>query len=472
MENLHRYIARIEMEASTPLMIGSGEASLVTDALVCKDQNNLPMIPGTSLAGLLRGFMPNSSFFGEAKGDRKNKNLEIKGSRLVVSSAVLKLNAHSVSEGLMEVPLAIQEKFNKLPVRQHVRITSKGAADTANHGLFDNEVIHKGLRFVFELELRFRKETTENTTEESQFWYQLLLNLYSKDFRLGQGTRKGYGELKVLNIHQQQFNLKNDLDAYLAIEPSLASIQGLNKITEAELKSKLDNKENNDDTSLDVYKLTLRPDSAFGFFMFSQGSGDNEADNKFKEEEVATYQNSTIEFKKTKMIPASSIKGAIAHRVCYHYNKLKKRYAGSPEASTTDNNEAVLALFGQKAQNNSGARGKVIINDYHFEENFQLVEKIFNHVAIDRFTGGGVDGALFSEKGLAINQTQTLPLEIFVEKSAYQNDQDIHTALNKTLEDLCSGLLPLGGMTTKGYGIFVGDCSLNSETIFDYQNNN
>lgn len=472
MENLHRYIARIEMEASTPLMIGSGEASLVTDALVSKDQNNLPMIPGTSITGILRSFMPNSSFFGEAKGDRKNKNLEIKGSRLVVSSAVLKLNAHSVSEGLMDVPPAIQEKFNKLPVRQHVRITAQGSADTANHGLFDNEVIHKGLRFVFELELRFSKEATESTEEESQFWYELLLNLYSKDFRLGQGTRKGYGELRVLNIHHHQFDLKKDLDAYLAVEPSLASVTGLKPITEAELRSKLDNKVDGDATNLDVYKLSLRPDSDFGLFIFGQGSGDNEADAKFKEEEVATYQNSTIEFKKTKMIPASSIKGAIAHRVCYHYNKLKKRYAGSAEASTTDNNEAVLALFGQKAQNNSGARGKVIINDYHFEENFPLVEKIFNHVAIDRFTGGGVDGALFSEKGLALNKTQTLPLEIFVEKTAYQNDPDIQTALKKTLEDLCSGLLPLGGMTTKGYGIFVGDYSLNTEKIFDYQNTN
>ena len=50
----HRYIARIVLEAQTPLFVGSGESSLLKDALVQRDIHGFPMIQGTSLAGVLR----------------------------------------------------------------------------------------------------------------------------------------------------------------------------------------------------------------------------------------------------------------------------------------------------------------------------------------------------------------------------------------------------------------------------------
>ncbi|MBK8390614.1 MAG: hypothetical protein IPL23_15590 [Saprospiraceae bacterium] len=45
----------------------------------------------------------------------------------------------------------IKAKFDNLPTRQHVRIDHKGVA--INGGLFDNEVVFKGTRFKFEIEL-------------------------------------------------------------------------------------------------------------------------------------------------------------------------------------------------------------------------------------------------------------------------------------------------------------------------------
>ena len=44
-----RYVSRIVLEAKTPFAIGSGEKDLLTDALVAKDVNGLPYLPGTSL---------------------------------------------------------------------------------------------------------------------------------------------------------------------------------------------------------------------------------------------------------------------------------------------------------------------------------------------------------------------------------------------------------------------------------------
>jgi hypothetical protein len=38
-------------------------------------------------------------------------------------------------------------------------------------------------------------------------------------------------------------------------------------------------------------------------------------------------------------------------------------------------------------------------------------------------------------------------------------------ALECALADICKGLLPLGGMTTKGHGMFTGTLSKNNSTI-------
>ena len=47
-------MARIVIEAKTPLNIGSGNKGIKSDSLVLRDINGLPFIPGTTIAGLLR----------------------------------------------------------------------------------------------------------------------------------------------------------------------------------------------------------------------------------------------------------------------------------------------------------------------------------------------------------------------------------------------------------------------------------
>ncbi|MBR3713032.1 MAG: CRISPR-associated protein, partial [Bacteroidales bacterium] len=42
----HRFLARMIIEAKTPLAVGSGDKDITTDALVATDVNGLPYIPG------------------------------------------------------------------------------------------------------------------------------------------------------------------------------------------------------------------------------------------------------------------------------------------------------------------------------------------------------------------------------------------------------------------------------------------
>ena len=179
----HRYIARFKLEADTPLFVGSGQASLLKDARVQKDSNGMPMINGTTLAGVLRHSLEKNDWidriFGFAEGDKGT------GSQLKVSSAYMILENGIVSEGLLDdgqIRNELYNRFENLPSRQHVRITHRGVA--ADKGLFDNEVVYKGVCFVFELELR-------GTKEDVDAWQFVVKQVKSPNFRLGSGTRNG-----------------------------------------------------------------------------------------------------------------------------------------------------------------------------------------------------------------------------------------------------------------------------------------
>lgn len=467
----HRYIARIVLEAETGLFVGSGEASLLKDALVQKDIHGLPMIQGTSLTGVLRHALEDNdpdknTIWKEIFGYQQSRTGL--GSRLKISSAYMLINQSEVAEGLIpEIPEEVLTKYTNLPSRQHVRINDRGVAE--NNGLFDNEIVYKGTRFIFELELK-------GTKDDNKHWDAILANLSSPLFRIGQGTRNGYGKLNIHSLEQRVYDLEqeNDFEDYLEFNPSFnLKNKGFEERKNSDVKS-----------SLIEYKLILQPDDSF--FIFSEGFGDNEVDNKPVTEEIAIYKNDTIGFEEQTLIPASSIKGALSHRTAFHYNKLTEKWADkllSPENKqlrdltvkcyTGTGNDAVFELFGGAAgdeKREDGQRGKVILNDFYYSDTEVENDKIFNHVAIDRFTGGAYNGALFSEK-VSYFKKDDISFEFTVYLD-YDKEDKIKEAFEETLKDVCKGLMPLGGMTTKGHGIFTGKVLKGTQTIFDYDSNN
>jgi CRISPR/Cas system CSM-associated protein Csm3 (group 7 of RAMP superfamily) len=445
-KHTHRFIARFKIEAETPLFVGSGESSLMTDALVQKDVNGFPMIQGTSLAGVLR-----HSFGINAEKLFGDKNSE--ASKLKVSGAYMLLENGKISEGIIDsFSVELKERFDHLPKRQHVRITEKGVAE--KHGLFDNEVVYKGTQFVFEIEVRGNEDDVEN-------WNKILELVQSPTFRLGSGTRNGYGKLKVIGAYIRNFDLRKEADfnEYLNFDPSFNNDLKFNKLTS----------EGNVYQDFTKFSLQLQPDS---FFIFSAGFGDDDADNKPIEEDVINYKDDgEIVFEKQTLIPATSIKGAIAHRVAFHFNKLQKAFVGNLEGNVPKvgiENHAVATLFGKAGkQVLDASAGNVFINDFYFK-NQEVINKVFNHVAIDRFTGGAMQGALFSEKVTNLLD-KNFSFEIYVKTSALSHNVKI--AFENTLIDICKGLLPLGGMTTKGHGIFTGSVTDGIEFSYTYPNN-
>jgi len=101
-------------------------------------------------------------------------------------------------------------------------------------------------------------------------------------------------------------------------------------------------------------------------------------------------------------------------------------------------------LFGNVHQ-----KGKLIFEDAEVQEPAQ--EKKMDHVAIDRFTGGGVDKLKYDDYPLAASPENPLDLKgaIWLRGDLEKSEQK---AFQSMLSDFKNGLINLGGLNSIGYG--------------------
>jgi len=424
---ISKYMAHITIEADTPLKVGSNASDFVQDAPVQKDWNSLPMILGTSIAGVLRKDFDKSKvddIFGKDNG-----------SKIIISNALLVNEKGKVCEELLLEKSPFLKLFDNLPIREHTAITHKGVAKGG--AKFDEEVVYKGTRFKFSIEL----------IEDDKKIFEDILDLLSNPtFRLGGGSTKGFGKFEVVEIKT------TDKECSSSLNTTLQDTYENKKIV---LKTHTN------------YTLKIKPDD---FFMFGSGFGDEDADATPVYERVIKYDDENkkayLDEKQQILIPASSIKGTLSHRTAFHYNKMMLE-KNENHTKVAEDNDAVRAIFGHKKETKDGKelgqKGKILISDCFKEK--EVKTKVFDHVAIDRFTGGAIDSALFNEKTI-YDHGEFYNIEILLENSVENSVKNIHKeAFEKALLDITTGMLPLGGMTTKGHGIFNGDLLRDGEQL-------
>lgn len=456
---IHRFLARFVIEAKTPLAVGSGEKDITTDALVATDVNGLPYIPGTAIAGVVRSMIGEESaktFFGYQV---PNKKKDGKGSEIIFTEAKILNSKGEVVDGLNIEAIdkdSLLKEYKELPIRQHARISEKGV--TVKGGKFDEQVVFAGTRFCFELEM------VSDGKNYSDF-ESVLSQINNKTFRIGSGTRCGFGEIEVVEMQRAKLDLSEpkELDLYLEKSSDLSKDWNGWQRDENIKKETLS-------SDWVEYKLSLQPED---FFLFGSGFGDSEVDmTPVKARKVVWNEKNEGELSKLMvLIPATSVKGALSHRVAFHWNKLNKYYAGNPEAKVGKDNFAVKTLFGSEGEKDGEGqlRGNVIFSDIIEKRNVE--DKILNHVAIDRFTGGAMDGALFSEKTTYVREKDK-PFEMTIlVKNEMLSKKDkknvtVGDALEVALQDICKGMLPLGGGVNRGNGIFSGTLKRGEEVIY------
>jgi CRISPR/Cas system CSM-associated protein Csm3 (group 7 of RAMP superfamily) len=461
-----RHIARITLELRTPLHLGSGKPGDFSDADLVYDANGLPAIPGSSIAGVLRSLAGKQSEHAKDVFGFQNGSHGSQGSRLTVSWACIHDSRNRPVEGIVDPERIDSDEILRLArepsLRDHVRMTDTGVADAKGHGKFDELSLHIGHRFTFEMELR---GTPADRDADARKLAGLIHLLYDPRFRLGGKTRRGFGAVEPVAVCRGSFDTADagDRARYLKHPVSLeAPSPTLEHVGKA----------GQDADPFAALDLTPR-----GFWMFGGGTDvktDGESDY-WKAADMAPVRDAVIEWPNNQakilencfMLPASSIKGALAHRTAFHYNCLTGRFIDpdNPEEARQlledcrQNNEAVNELFGIVKSKDSGERGHVIIDDAFLPSD--TATRRVPHVSIDRFTGGALDGALYDERPLIGGKLQ---LRVFLDMATSHFDPGILEAFRRALQDVAEGRLALGAGAGRGNGFFAGTIQFSQST--------
>ena len=472
------HLARVVLEAKTALSVSTGLSEGTFDTQLVRDANGLPALPGTSVAGVLRHLWVDAYGDGEESVANDLFGYQDKkagqASRLTVSWGALLDSRGRPAEGLLmgddgrerlKDPLyeSVLMQADVPVTRDRVRLTHRGAA--ADRGKFDRAVLPAGHRFALELRL-----WSQNKNDED--WSRLLALLAHPLFRLGGATRAGLGAMALVACHARSFDLRDegDIQAFRALPRGLADREGLEDVAEA-VKARVH--------SEGLRQGTLELE-ARGFWRIGQGESLLGPDDKGKVadllpkvEEAVTW-TPTEDGKRTLrlcLLPGSSLKGALAHRMAFHYRRLAgawvENQAGEPEDVRPAALDALLgAVKNDDKEDNKGkgCAGALLIDDAGVEADAVQVARLM-HNAIDRFTGGVRDRVLYEEESLFGGKLQvritldTRRLTKNLKLLGLQEEaekQRIRDAFRLALDDLCQGRLALGSRTTTGNGFFEG----------------
>ena len=377
-----------------------------------RDADGQPFIPGASIAGAARSFLAQQSLPWEKyqKGDEGQMLKQLFGgageedtmSALIVADATCKNSQTSIRDGV------------------RVDTCSGSAAEGAK---FDVEVVERGAEFELGLECIIREgiDDSDDSNELEELFLALLHGFKTGDIRLGARTRRGYGHGKVASweIRDLQMNDPEDVMAWLRskvwsrpasnlMPHPLPSDQRQYFCLEADFILR---------TSLLIRSSPSDPEAPDMVHLHSAGEP---------------------------VVPGTSFAGAFRHRA-----SLIATTIGWSEGTVSE-------IFGSIHEQEAKDPQKTLWASRVWIEE-KLVKNVESRwqdrVAIDRFTGGSLQSALFNEKPIFPQEsTSHLKLKLMLEEP---DDAEIGL-LFLTLRDFWNGHAALGGETSNGRGTLQG----------------
>ena len=415
MAEFYRKYFRVILTLKSPLTIGSGENEK-TDSDVIVDSSGRPFIPATSLVGVIRnyvykkygraaanqifGFIPATAEENKQAKENNQDYIERK-SQIIVYDAILN---------------AADEKSYFITSRDMVKLENKVAVDGAK---FDMEAIEPGVGFTAYIELLTNDGCCDMYVKEA------LAAMNAGIVRLGSKTTRGYGEVG-LEVKELKFE---DVDSWLEFDmmddgkwesASIVNLAG--QPTEGcEIKVGLRQK-----GGLSIREYTTQtstegktmPDYiTMGLHPGNDGNGE-----------------------RIPVIPGTSWAGAFRER----YKEFSDG-AATKELFGIVEQESKLKANGKKEVKTVAKKSRITFSESKLSGGtYELVTRN----AVDRFTGGTQNGALYSEKAYFDGETE---LKItFMEKP----DDSVLTRISACLADLHNGFMAVGGLTSVGRGLF------------------
>ena len=444
----HRVWIYGTLTTKNTLHIGRGDVEMFEGeaghySAVCLDQHKKPYLPASSLRGFLAQvaeyhLQPNDckELFGFM--DEKDEEQAGQAGQLYVYDAMLCRAAIFETEYTQPKQKFAQKKFNET----HTLLRSAtslnpilGVVD--EHHLFHLQVVPAGSVFSVKIML--------NQVDEKKL--TLVLKLLtgwdgSTQSALGAGGGKGHGrikwdleQVKVLDSDNLKKWLASDQDSLKDHYQVLKEIPPLDPLPQP--------------TGLQV-KFDLIPHGSF--LLNDPTYVDTGAEGTPKIAYSRTPAGHAL-------IPATALRGWVRGRVRRILLTLllqqKPELAQAIEKSDKLVKELVDEIFGHEGQ-----RGKVWFDDAVSAGVAERCSQTFN--AVDRFTGGVADTALFSVEGA---RCEKLSGAVWLRKSLKAWQKGI---LLLVVRDMLEGELGLGWGKSRGYGSFSVELTVRKQSIKNY----
>ena len=422
-----------------------GDETGIADMCLLRDAKEHPFIPGASIAGAARSFLARQSlpwieyrdgltkelpelkqFFGG--GDKPNTNKPGTMSALIVADATC------VSEQA------------KTSIRDGVRVDTRSGSAAAK-AKFDVEVVERGTEFDLCLECIIR----DGDDELEKLFLALLHGFQQGDIRLGARTRRGYGRGKVASweIRDLKMNYPEDVMAWLRDDVWSLPASNLTPYPLPSDQRQYFRLEANFflRTSLLIRSSPTDPEAPDMVHLHSDGKP---------------------------VVPGTSFAGAFRHRA-------------SLIADTIGwSKDTVSEIFGSVHEQGAKDQQKDLWASRVWIEE-KLVKNVKSQwqdrVAIDRFTGGSLQSALFNEKPIfpiCLKDLKKPKPHLRLTLTLEEPEDEEIGLLFLTLRDFWNGHAALGGETSNGRGTFQGfnasfqlKCSTSSDiTVWEFSHFN
>ena len=399
---------RISFVLASPLIIGSGKNEM-TDNDIVLNGDGRPYIPATAVSGVVRSILDpekKDSYFGKVPGYKEAKYERIKESMLVFYDA----------------NIAGTTKF-RISKRDFVALDKYKTAMSG--AKFDMQILEPGIKFNTYVEQNYTEAMQEDYLSEiAAVWY-------SGRVMFGAKTMRGFGEIKDVTIVKKGFDLSDKAEVSSWLEYSMYEPDFWNDADPVSPESL-----QNTDTNITKICLGLDIISAMSIRQYTTEPTPEGADvAKPDYKQMSVYIGS----KEVPVIPGSSWAGAFKNEMMKLLPHIDLSYFGDVKDDTKWKSHIKFS--------ESQIKGSVPV--------------IITRNAIDRFSGGTIKGALYTEKTRYGGHTElTISLLDKKECADSKNDKTIarreefNNTLAAAIADLHEGLIAVGGLTSVGRGIF------------------
>lgn len=398
----------LELENTSPIHVGSGDDTN-SDLDVILDKNGMFYIPGTSMVGSILHYLSEEDRkiilpemeVTEATGEKKNQT---KQSPVFFSDAVL------IEKDKKPAERMVVEKRDGIKLDEN-KITIK-------NNKYDYEIVPKGKRFQWRIEICDRNKKCENDESHSleAIMEKVIEAIDSENIKVGYKTTRGLGNLKVCKCGKRVFD-KDNIQEFLKFD----QFDG----TQYEEKE-IDHTHKNSEryTTLRVL-LSQRGGLSIRTYNTEKGLED--------------YEH--IHSAGVPVIPGTSWNGLIRHNFSKYIQELKL---------PLDINH----IFGMAGDvDKEKIKSKVYIYESVIGNSVQITQ---TRIRVNPFTGGTVNSALYKEKSCYNGKTELkIMIDKEIENEEHENCIDLLLDLFRIfINDLNYGFIALGGETSIGRGLF------------------